>query len=133
MRPAFANVAGNVGTGLSLACAVHCIVGPIVLTILPLSGLQLATAESLEWLIFPAFALVLAGIIVRSGTIHRRPAVLAAVAAAAALLIGSRFVDGVFEPIMSAAGTLTLGVTQLTCRWSAHQCECHAEANHDRR
>lgn len=127
MRPAALNLVDRVGLGLSLACALHCIAGPLVVTVIPLSGLQLA--ESADWLFLPAVVPVFAGIIVRSRMLQRRAPVLAALVTAVALLIVSRFVVGVLEQIMTATAALTLGATQLTCRWSAHACPCHEEAD----
>ena len=118
----------RLGAGLSLACAVHCFLVPLIAAILPLSGLQLAVAESLEWIMYPSLALVIAGTVVRSRGAARRTAVLAIVFGAALLLAGSRFVHGIAAPLMSTTGALTLAATQLRmCRWSSDHCACHEE------
>lgn len=128
MSPAALNLADRVGLGLSFACALHCIAGPLVLTIIPISGLQ--SAESADWLFLPAVVPVFAGIVVKSRTLEWRAPVLTVLAAAAALLIVSLFVGGVLEQIATATAALTLGATRLACRWSAHACTCHEEADH---
>src|SRR5688500_2424598 len=98
------------GTYLSLACAVHCALEPIVLPLLPLAGMALPVNRVLEhWLIGGSVSLALWNFS-RGFPVHGRSA-LFAVLAAALSLIGAGVLAGHFEDIHSAweAGLVAAG------------------------
>jgi hypothetical protein len=113
---------GKTGAWLSLACAVHCAVEPIVLPLLPLAGIALPFGETVEHgLIGLAIALALWNFS-RGFRVHKRGALFLVLFLALAF-IGSGFVlaevtgNHDWEMGFVILGTLTLASGQF---WNRH-------------
>ena len=48
----------KVGSAASIACAIHCLAMPFVITVMPLVGLSFFASEQAEWMLFAASALI---------------------------------------------------------------------------
>lgn len=79
-----------VGASLSLACALHCALQPVLLAVLPLLGLGMLLDENLESL-FLGFSILLASATIVSGwRHHRQPHALPLLFLAVGLIVSSR-------------------------------------------
>ncbi len=89
----FATLVDRVGATASLLCAVHCILLPFVLALLPLIGLEFLAGHTFER-VFVACAAVLAGTSVLVGyRRHRQPRALFLMIPGIALLLSGVTVD----------------------------------------
>lgn len=99
----------QLGASLSLACALHCALQPLLLVALPLIGLGFLMNELLETL-FLAFSLTLAAWSFFSAFAHhRRPIVFSFWGVAASLIALSRmpWLES-FEMILAVSGAMSL-------------------------
>lgn len=100
----------TVGIGASLACAVHCALLPLLITVLPLLGTHILENESLEYGLL-AFSFGIGSLALGRGYFrhHRRMAPLLIFTAGFALLLAGHFgvAGGYWEPaiiFLGAAG-----------------------------
>lgn len=110
----------RLGALLSTACALHCLLLPLLLASMP-------AAASLEALELPV---IIAGLMIGAVTlpagyrVHRRKRVLLMFAVAAVLLLGGMFLEHTLEVGASVAGALLLAFAHRTnCR---HCADCDA-------
>jgi len=54
MQSTFAARAGAIGTGLSLACAIHCLAMPVLMALLPLAGVEMLLDDGTERILWAA-------------------------------------------------------------------------------
>ena len=102
-----------VGAFASFACAVHCAAMPILLTTVPLAGLEMLASHRMEQ-VFVVLASIFSFVVIGSGYCrHRLPLVaLTFVAAIVALLVGAFLLHGM-GPVHAA--TLAGGGVLLGC------------------
>jgi MerC mercury resistance protein len=120
--------AERLGAGLSIACAVHCLAAPVLLSLFPLAVAGGTLGPRLE-----SF-LVLGSVLISSATLcsgfqrHRRKRVLLLLAAACSLLAAARLAAAEpLEALLVVAGTLCLLVGNLLNRRLCRSCpSCRA-------
>jgi len=123
--------ASGVTAGLSLLCAVHCLMLPLLVVIAPLLGIGFLVKGSFEGAVISSVLILAGGTLFMGFRQHRRLEPAALLAAGIVGIIVSHFLTPArFEPwIMGAAG-LCLATAQLLnrrhCRACAH---CDADAN----
>jgi ABC-type Mn2+/Zn2+ transport system ATPase subunit len=101
------------GIGLSLLCALHCLLAPLFITLLPLTGLGILADERTEvLLVFAALAVATASL-AWGFRIHRQQRVLLTLGAATAMMLLGRFarVDGPYEIALVTTGAALLVVS----------------------
>ncbi len=119
--------------GLSLVCAIHCLMMPLLIVIAPLIGVGFMVEESFEVALIASILILAGGTLFMGFRQHRRMEPTALLGAGIIGIIVSHFITPPrFEPwIMGAAG-LCLASAQLLnrrhCRACAH---CEADAHGD--
>ena len=100
----------QLGIGVGLVCAIHCIATPIVLVALPSVLLPIAESPLVEWGLIAVSLLLGAVVIARLGLrTHRRVHPLAMFAVGALLLVGSRVAPE--EPELLEIALVVVGAT----------------------
>ena len=112
----------NAGTFLSMACAVHCVAMPFLVTMLPLVGLGFLVGEPAEYALIGA-VLLAAGSVV-SGVRHHRKwrAFPTLVLAVGIIVTGFMAAEGSFEVILHVTGGVLLATTHLLNRHLCRTC-----------
>jgi len=122
----------RVGTSLSLACAIQCMAVPLLLSVLPLSGLRPLMLDAVETL----FVIASVGLAVASHCwgfrIHRKRRGLLIVAGAIAMILAGRsLADGPYEMALVVCGALLLVAGHLLNRYLCHAClSCEQAGGH---
>jgi hypothetical protein len=111
----------RLGVHLSLACAIQCMTAPVLLSVLPLSGLGPLVAGAVE----TVFVIASVGLAVASHCwgfrVHgKRRVFLIMVAAMVMIMTGRSVADGPYEMALVTAGALLLTAGHLVNR---HLCE----------
>jgi hypothetical protein len=127
----FATLVDRVGATASLLCAVHCMLLPFVLALLPLIGLEFLAGHTFER-IFVACAAVLAGAsIFTAYRRHRHPQALFLVVPGIALLVFGVAIDINAHVVIHTASVVTGGllvasahVTNLVLAHRHHHATC---------
>lgn len=102
------------GVCFSLACAIHCLVTPLLVTALPFAGLGFLLDERTELFFVLASLTLASGSLAWGFRIHRQQRVLLTFGAAAALLVTGRFfLEGPYEIILVAAGAGLVTVSHI--------------------
>jgi hypothetical protein len=123
-----------VGACLSFACAVHCMLMPFIITLLPLIGLDILTHGSFDKIMFIT-TLSLASASLCWGTfIHRERRILFFVVAAMILFyLGGFSVHSKHEALLVGFGGLCLAVghflNRRLCKSCAHCCSHEASVH----
>ena len=100
-------VLDKLGIAASLACVVHCVLAPVVLLLLPTTGL-IWSHPAAHW-VLAALVLPLALIVVYRGYLrHRRRSAMAAAVLGAAFIIAGLIVPSVAEGAAASATTGTI-------------------------
>ena len=79
------------GAGLSLACALHCLAAPLLLSLLPFAGLGFLASESIETALLGASLVLAVGSLCRGFRIHQQRRTFLLLGAAFLLILGGRF------------------------------------------
>lgn len=114
---------GKVGVWLSLACAIHCAVEPVVLPLLPLAGIVIPMSRTVEMSLIGASVLLALWNFSRGFMAHGNGRLFAILFAALVFIGGGLFVGfreelhHAWEASLIAAGTLTLATGQF---WNRH-------------
>ena len=105
---------GRISAILSLACAIHCALMPLVITLLPLVGMQFLASHTVEFAML-AFGLGFGGYGVFKGyRSHRNRRPLAAVMLGSILVLTGLFlVPEAWEPFLVSSGALLVGIAQV--------------------
>lgn len=114
------------GACLSLACAVHCLAAPVLLSLVPMAGLSVLAGESAET-VFLIAALALAGASLCWGLrVHGRVRLCVLFGAAACLIAAGRlWADHTVESVCVAGGAGVLAAGHLlNRRWCAACVRC---------
>jgi len=129
--PGFVERFTGITAGLSLVCAVHCLLMPLMVVIAPLIGIGFFVEESFEAALIASMLILAGGTLFMGFRQHRRMEPAALLGAGIVGIIVSHFlVPKEYEPwIMGAAG-ICLAAAQLLnrshCRACAH---CDADAH----
>ena len=99
------------GAGLSLACAVHCMATPLLLSLLPLVGLGFLADESVETLLLGASLVLAVGSLCWGFRIHHQRRTLLLLGAALLLIVYGRLSP---EETVEIVGVV-LGAGLLAC------------------
>lgn len=126
-RSAAISWADPAGVCLSLACAMHCLAAPLLVTILPLAGVGILVDERTELFFVLASLLFAGGSLTWGFHIHRQQRLLLTLGAAAAMMGTGRFLlQEPYEIALVALGAGLLTVSHVLnyqlCR-SCAQCE----------
>jgi hypothetical protein len=119
VEPAF----GKVGAWLSLACAVHCMLEPVVLPLLPLAGIILPISRTVEMSLIGGSILLALWNFSRGFLAHGNGRLFAVLAAALVFIAGGvtmgfrEDLHHAWEASLIAAGTLILATGQF---WNRH-------------
>jgi hypothetical protein len=113
------------GGGLSLACAVHCLATPLLLSLFPLAVARIYLSERFEGALVVCSVLLSAATLCRGFRIHRRRRILFCLAMACGLIAAGRLgVSKPFEGALVAGGSLCLAAGNLLnhrlCRSCLH-------------
>ena len=101
----------QLGAGLSLACAVHCMATPLLLSLLPLVGLGFLADESVETLLLGASLVLAVGSLCWGFRIHHQRRTLLLLGAALLLIVYGRLSP---EETVEIVGVV-LGAGLLAC------------------
>jgi MerC mercury resistance protein len=110
------------GAILSLACAIHCMATPMLISVMPLIGMQFLASHLLEGVILLfGVGFGVYGVMKAYFTQHHDPRPVVALAMGCLLiLVGFFFADESLEPYLVSIGALGIAVAQLlnlrTCR-----------------
>ncbi|MGH7428581.1 MAG: MerC domain-containing protein, partial [Candidatus Methylomirabilaceae bacterium] len=122
----------RVGASLSLACAIQCMTVPVLLSMLPLAGLQPLMTNAVETL----FVIASVGLAMASHCwgfrIHRkRRGFLIIGAAIVMILAGRSLADGPYELALVVCGALLLAAGHLMNRYLCQACvSCEQAEGH---
>jgi uncharacterized membrane protein YfcA len=103
------------GGGLSLACAIHCLAAPLLLTFFPLAVTRAYLSETLEAALLVGSVLLSLASICRGFRVHRRRRILLCLGAACGLIAAGKLF-GAGEPLEGAfvvGGSLCLAAGNL--------------------
>ena len=116
-------LADTTGACLSVACAVHCLAMPLLVTVLPLIGLGFLANESAE-LVLITGAIVLAIGSLAWGVRHHRSwrAFLILIVALAFIATARTAVEGTFEVVFYSIGAILLASAHLVNRYLCKTC-----------
>ncbi len=81
----------QLGAGLSLACALHCLAAPLLLSLLPFAGLGFLASESMETALLGASLVLAVGSLCWGFRMHHQRRPLLLLGAALLLILGGRF------------------------------------------
>jgi len=102
----------RLGVFVSGACAVHCALVPILLVILPATGVLLGD-ERLEWGLLASAGLIASWSLVRGYRRHRSKYVLSLLIAGLVVLVGARTIEHLTNHVVLAAIVSVLGAGML--------------------
>lgn len=109
------------GIGASLICAVHCALLPLLMTVLPLLGLEMFKNEKLEYGLLSFTFLVGCTSLFRGYRYHHhyaKPLLLFALGFVL-LLTGHFLAEDHWEPVLVAAGALLIVIAHV---WNLREC-----------
>ena len=119
-----------VGAGASFLCAVHCAAMPVLLSTVPLAGLEVLASHQLEQA-FVVSAALFGFFVIGSGYCRHRLAwvAIAFLAGIAALVTGAFFVhEPVVHAVLLASGGVLLGTAHATNRRGVRRHRCARNA-----
>jgi hypothetical protein len=113
----------QVGLGLSLACAIHCLALPLLVAALPLAGLGFLVEGPTDVLLVLASLGMAAGSLCWGFRLHRRWHVFVVLSAALSLIVVGRvLVEGPYEIVLVVTGALLLAGCHLLNRHLCRSC-----------
>ena len=118
----------QLGAGLSLACAIHCLVAPFLLALLPFAGLGLLANESVEMLLLGISLTLAIGSLCWGFWIHKQLRTFLFLGAAILLIVAGRFfADETLEVAYVVLGAGLLATGHLLNRQLCKTClQCQA-------
>jgi hypothetical protein len=124
----------QVGVGLSLACAIHCMAFPLLVAVLPLVGLGFLVQGPTEVLLVLTSLGMAAGSLCWGFRLHRRWHVFVVLGAALALIVAGRvLVEESYEIVLVVGGALLLAGCHLLNRHlclTCHKCQAREAHGH---
>jgi MFS family permease len=119
----------KVGGWVSILCAIHCMISPIVLGLIPVIHARSPVAEHIETLLI-VLSVIISSITVAMGfREHRRASIVALLAVSFACLAAARFVASAsMETPLVIAGAVIMAVAQfLNIRYQRSCCRHHPD------
>jgi len=118
----------HVGATFSLACAVHCLATPLLVSVLPLVGLGFFASERFEWAML-SMVLLMAILSSASGLrTHGRRRILIGFGVGSVFMLAGHLFEGLLHGIVVGAGGFVLSICQLINRRWCRVCgECNCE------
>jgi hypothetical protein len=115
---------GRIGAFLAIACAVHCALTPIALTVLPLAGSSIFASHTAEFIML-GLGIGFGGFSVAKGVYsHGDQRPLWLVVAGTILILCGLFLAGeTLEPFFVPAGAILLGAAQVVNMRLSRPCE----------
>lgn len=109
------------GIGASLICAVHCALLPLLMTVLPLLGMEIFANEKLEYGLLTFTFLVGCTSLFRGYRYHHRHVkpLLVFALGFVLLLAGHFLAESYWEPLLIAAGALLIVAAHV---WNLREC-----------
>ena len=118
----------QIGVGLSLTCAVHCLAAPLLLTALPLFGLRFVADDLTEVVLLSAALALAVGSLCWGFRRHKSGRVFLLLGLAVLLLAGGRlFAQGSSEIMLVVAGAVILAASH-ALNW--HLCRSCLDCQH---
>ena len=118
----------QIGIGLSLACAVHCLAAPLLLTALPLLGLSFVADELTEVVLLSSALVLAVGSLCWGFRQHKSGRVFLLLAVAVALIATGRlFAEDRSESLLVVAGAVLLAASH-ALNW--HLCRSCLDCQH---
>lgn len=116
----------RIGMAASSACAVHCILMPLVVAIFPVAGMRLFASEPTEWaLVGITVTIGLTSLLPSYVRHHRRKAALLVfIAGVLLILIGRILFAGAeqVEPLMVIYGAMAIAASHGINKWLCRAC-----------
>ncbi|HEX7369081.1 MAG TPA: MerC domain-containing protein [Rhodanobacteraceae bacterium] len=106
----FATLVDRVGATASLLCAIHCVLLPFVLALLPLIGLEFLAGHTFERIFVTCAALLASASILTAYRRHRKPHALFLMVPGIALLLFGIAIDLDAHVVIHTASVVTGGV-----------------------
>ena len=120
--------AGNAGVCLSVACAAHCILTPLLLAVTPVAGAAFFLGEGMEIVLVVTVLAIAVACSCWGFRIHRKKRLVAAFATAAAFVVVGQFMaDKVLETAFVALGGLGLVASHFL---NAYLCKSCRQCGH---
>ncbi len=118
----------QLGAGLSLACAAHCMATPLLLSLLPFVGLGFLADESVETLLLGTSLVLAVGSLCWGFRVHHQRRTLLLLGAAFLLIVAGRFSpEETAEVVCVVLGAGLLAVGHLLNRYLCKTClQCQA-------
>ena len=109
----------KIGPWVSIACAIHCLAGPIVLALVPMIQSKSELIEN----VLIAFSIGIGILSIASGfREHRKMVVMGMLVVAVALLVASRFSEPFEEPGVISGALIMAGAQLLNLRYIRRCC-----------
>lgn len=121
----------KIGGWVSVACAIHCLMGPVLLGLLPIVGAKGELAEKLEGPLILLSVLIGTTAILVGYREHRRRSTLILLAVSVAALAAGRYFapESLEEPLI-VGGAAIMAIGQfINLRFQRDCCRHHAEIN----
>jgi hypothetical protein len=115
----------RIGVTASMVCAVHCILSPLPLALIPAAGLGVLADESAEWTLIAISISVGAISLLPSFLMHRRSMALSFFAAGALIIFAARSVlseGSMGETCVAVIGALCIAASHLINRRLCRSC-----------
>lgn len=121
----------KIGGWVSVACAIHCLMGPVILGLLPIIGAGGELAETLEGPLILLSVIIGVSAIAAGYREHRRRSTLILLAVSLATLgVGRYLAPESFEEPLIVGGAAVMAVAQfLNLRYQRDCCRHHREAS----
>ena len=122
--------ADRVGAYVSIACAIHCMALPFVITSLPLLGIGFLAERNFEIAVLVFSVLLAYASLCWGARIHGRRQILWLPAIALMLMIGGHYYHGMHEAVLVSLGALCIAAGHILNRRlcsSCHSCEENSE------
>ena len=121
----------KIGGWVSVACAIHCMIGPVLIGLLPVIGARGELAETLEGPLILVSVLIGVTAILAGYREHHRRATLLLLAFSLAALAGGKFLAlARFESPLIVGGAALMAIGQfMNLRLQRNCCRRHAETS----
>lgn len=118
----------QLGAGLSLACAIHCMLAPVLVAVLPMLGLGFLVDDMTEAVLLSLAAVLAVGSLCWGFRLHKSTRVFFPLGAALLLIAAGRlFAEDASEIVLVVAGAIMLAASHLLNR---HLCRSCIGCNH---
>ena len=113
----------QLGAGLSVACALHCMFSPVLVAVLPMLGLGFLVDEMAEVVLLSLAVILAVGSLCWGFRLHKSIRVFFPLGAAVLLIAAGRlFAEDASEIVLVVAGALLLVVSHLLNRYFCRTC-----------